>query len=92
MSEVGIDISKNTPKRVEEIKESMDLVFTVCGGAKEQCPVFKGARVIHVGFEDPPEITKGWSDEEKTMNIYRKVRDEIKTFVENIEQYIGGDI
>ena len=43
MSELGIDISQNQPQNVEQyISESFDFVITVCGNAKETCPVFTG--------------------------------------------------
>lgn len=43
MKEVGIDLSKNFPKMVDKfLNESFDYVITVCGNAKETCPVFIG--------------------------------------------------
>jgi arsenate reductase len=69
----------------------MDIVFTVCSDAHENCPFFPGGKVIHVGFDDPPRLTENETDEEKKREVYRRVRDEIRAFVENIEEYVGGE-
>lgn len=78
MSEAGIDISSHYPKDVNEfIDQSFDFVITVCDNAKETCPVFTGKveQRVHIGFEDPADA-KG--TEEEVINVFRKVRDEIK--------------
>lgn len=78
MAEKGIDISLQTPKSVEHfLQESFDYVITVCGGAKEVCPVFTGnvKQRLHIGFEDPADATG--TDDEKLI-VYRKVRDQIE--------------
>lgn len=78
MQEMGIDISEQKPKNVDQyLSESFDYVITVCDNAKETCPVFIGnvKKQIHIGFEDPAEA-KG--TQEEVIKIYRKVRDEIK--------------
>ncbi len=84
MREVGVDISSHTSKRPEQIGVSFDVVVTVCDSAHESCPIFHGARVVHVGFEDPPRLAKGTSTPELAMVHYRRVRDEIRTFVESL--------
>lgn len=77
MKEVGIDISKHTPRHVNEyLSETWDFVITVCGGAKESCPFFTGSvkNRMHIGFDDP------WSargTEDYVLSEYRRVRDEI---------------
>jgi len=78
MKEIGIDISNNYPKDVEQfINQSFDYVITVCDNAKETCPVFIGkvGKQLHIGFEDPAEAT---GTEEEILSVFRKVRDEIK--------------
>lgn len=78
MAEIGIDISKQKPKPVDNyLSTPFDFVITVCDGAKEICPVFTGKvnKRLHIGFEDPADA-KGANDE--VMLVYRKVRDEIK--------------
>jgi arsenate reductase len=56
MAEVGIDISAHTSKTPAALGMRFDVVITVCDSAHESCPVFPGARVMHVGFEDPPKL------------------------------------
>ncbi len=78
MKEIGIDISDQTPKNVELfIQETFDYVITVCGGAKESCPVFTGKVLhrLHIGFDDPAEAR---GTEEEIIQVYRRVRDEIR--------------
>jgi len=77
MIELGIDISENYPKNVEQyLNDEFDYVITVCDNAKESCPVFTGVvkHRIHIGFEDPA-LAKG--TEVEILNFYRKIRDEI---------------
>jgi SAM-dependent methyltransferase len=85
MAEVGIDISTHASRRPEEIGVSFDLVITVCDSAHDACPVFPGARVMHVGFDDPPRLAKGARDDEEAMPHYRRVRDEIRAFIESFD-------
>lgn len=84
MAEVGIDISKHLSRRPEDIGVAFDVVVTVCDSAHESCPVFPGARVVHVGFDDPPRLARGTESEDEAMQHYRRVRDEIRAFVETI--------
>ncbi|MGN7613376.1 arsenate reductase ArsC [Magnetococcales bacterium HHB-1] len=91
MAEAGVDLSDHYSKTVDQLDvERFDVVFTVCGHAHEHCPYFPGGQVIHVGFEDPPKLTADMDDEEEILAIYRRVRDEIRTFVENMDQQITG--
>ena len=91
MNEIGIDISDGTPEDVDKyINESFDYVITVCGNAKETCPVFAGEvkNNLHIGFEDPAEAT---GTEDEVMGVFRKVRDQIKDgfhkfYIENIKK------
>ena len=77
MAELGVDISQNKPKSVDEfLNQEFDYVITVCGGAKESCPAFVGKvkNTIHIGFEDPAEAT---GTEEEIIQQFRIIRDEI---------------
>jgi arsenate reductase len=79
MAEVGIDISKNSPKHVDEyLNDQWDYVITVCDDANETCPFFIGKvkHRLHMGFEDPSHAT---GSDEFIMSEFRRVRDEIKT-------------
>jgi arsenate reductase (thioredoxin) len=78
MKEVGIDISREHTKSVDDfINNSFDYVITVCDHAKETCPVFTGkvSHRLHIGFDDPAEAT---GTEEDVLAVFRGVRDEIK--------------
>lgn len=78
MKEVGIDLSQNYPKMIDQfLSNSFDFVITVCDNAKETCPVFLGkvGKLLHIGFEDPAEAT---GTDEEVLSVFRKVRDEIK--------------
>jgi arsenate reductase len=89
MKEVGVDITVQESKTTEELPDiTMDIVFTVCSDAHENCPYFPGGKIIHFGFDDPPRLTKDMTDEEEILFEYRKVRDEIKEFVNNIDKHI----
>lgn len=86
MAEVGVDISDYRAKSVDEVLDvGLDYVVTVCDGAHETCPIFPGRVVIrHVGFEDPPALAQNASSEEEALDIYRRVRDEIRVFIETL--------
>lgn len=86
MAEAGVDISKHYSKTLADIGQAeFDYVVTVCGHADENCPVFPAkTRVVHVGFEDPPKLTKHLPDGEDKLAVYRRVRDEIRRFVEGM--------
>jgi arsenate reductase len=82
MAEVGVDISRHKSKRPEHLGVPFDVVVTVCDSVREACPVFPGARVVHVGFDDPPRLASGAVSQEEAMIHYRRVRDEIRSFIE----------
>ncbi|MCF4145147.1 arsenate reductase ArsC [Dethiosulfovibrio acidaminovorans] len=90
MAEAGVDISGHRSKSVTEFFDSsMDLVITVCDKARGTCPVFPGdAETIHVGFEDPPALAREAQSEEEALGFYRRVRDEIKAFVEGLPEIV----
>jgi arsenate reductase (thioredoxin) len=81
MREVGIDISGHRSKSAGEFTgQQFDYIITVCDNARETCPVFPGhAERIHQSFEDPP--APGTADPETTMAVFRRVRDEIKEWL-----------
>lgn len=90
MKEVGVDISGHQSTLVDELSEvKMDLVFTVCSDAHENCPFFPGGKVVHVGFDDPPRLTKEMDSEEEILSVYRRVRDEIKEMILKHEDLKG---
>jgi arsenate reductase len=90
MAEVGVDISGHKSENVADLLHiPFDYVITVCGHANEHCPLFPGkAKVVHVGFDDPPKLATQVTGEEDKLNCYRRVRDEIKAFIETLPEQL----
>lgn len=84
MKEAGVDISGQSSKLADSLNDvPLDVVITVCVHADENCPTFlTKAKVVHVGFDDPPKLSREAATEEEALNHYRRVRDEIREFVE----------
>ena len=90
MNEAGVDISTQFSKVTDELpKENFDYIVTVCDAAKEACPFFPGGKIVHVGFQDPPRLTKDMTDEKEIMKVYSKVRDEIKDAIQKLPTLLG---
>lgn len=88
MAEAGVDISGQHSKRVDTLLDvPFDYVVTVCGHANETCPRFPGrATVVHQGFDDPPKLAQGATTEEEILAPYRRVRDEIRNYIERLPE------
>jgi arsenate reductase len=88
MAEAGVDISGHVSKNVDTLLGvPFDYVVTVCGHANENCPFFPGsAKVVHVGFDDPPALAKRVEGDEVKLDCYRRVRDQIRAFVETLPE------
>lgn len=94
MAEAGVDISGQYSKLVTDLPPDLDIdvVITVCDHARESCPYFPGnVKRIHAGFDDPPALAEGLADPEAVLNCFRRVRDEIRKFVESLPQSLGLD-
>ena len=93
MSEAGVDISAHQSTNVADFSDiDFDYVITVCGYADEHCPVFSGdAVVIHKGFDDPPKLAADAETDEERMVHYRRVRDEIRAFVETLPESLQSN-
>jgi len=77
MNKLGVDLSNNYPKMVDEfIDRNFDYVITVCGDAEENCPIFTGKvkTHLHIGFEDPDKVI---GTKEEILSEFRRIRDEI---------------
>jgi len=86
MQEAGIDISSHRSEHLEAFdSKSLDLVVTVCGKADQACPLPTETRRLHFGFDDPPALAKTLDREEEILDCYRRVRDEIRSFVEKLD-------
>jgi len=86
MAEVGVDISRQRSKHVNDVKGiPFDYVVTLCDQAQEACPVFPGGGTrVHVGFDDPYTLAEGVQSDAEKLTVYRRVRDEIRDFVESL--------
>jgi arsenate reductase (thioredoxin) len=82
MGELGIDISGQRSKGVEEFAgQGFDYVLTVCDNARESCPVFPGRAVtIHRSFDDPAALQ---GSEGERLAVFRRVRDEIREYLKS---------
>jgi len=89
MREIGIDISGNSSKTIDELGTFVpDSVITVCDHANESCPVFPGqVERIHAGFDDPPKLASAAASDEDAMPHYRRVRDEIGAFIRDFPRF-----
>lgn len=86
MAEAGVDITAQHSKHVEELEGIVfDYVVTLCGHANETCPVYPSSTtIVHVGFDDPPKLAKDANSDDEAMGHYRRVRDEIRDFVQTL--------
>jgi arsenate reductase (thioredoxin) len=92
MAEVGVDISHHRSKNIVEVKHlPFDWVITVCDAANESCPLFPGqVKRFHVSFDDPPKLAKNAATEEEALAHYRRVRDEIREFVDKLPDVLNN--
>jgi len=89
MAEAGVDISSQHSKNIAELMDvPLDYVVTMCGHANETCPMWLdgNAKVVHVAFDDPPKQAKAARTEEEALDCYRRVRDEIRAFIETLPE------
>lgn len=86
MSEVGIDISEQRSKSVDEFAgQQFEFVITVCDNANQQCPMFPGkSERIHWSIDDPA-VAEG--DEEQQLSVFRRVRDELR---KRLKQFVAA--
>ena len=86
LDEIGIDISSHTSKHMNDfLNQDIHTVITVCGNADQECPTYPGQfHRHHWGFEDPAHAE---GSEDEVMEVFRKVRNEIKLV---FEAYAAG--
>ena len=91
MAEAGVDISNQVSKTVAELPHAnFDYVVTICDNARESCPVFPArVRLLHRAFDDPPRLAREAHSEEEALGHYRRVRDEIRNFVETLPESLS---
>ena len=88
LREDGLNVDKASSKQLEDVTEPIHLIISVCSSAEAQCPATPGRKRLHYGFDDPPGITKDWDREEDVLAVYRRVRDEIKTWIKDLPQWL----
>jgi arsenate reductase len=93
MAEAGVDIAGHRSTLVDYVMDvDFDYVVTVCGHAHETCPMFPGTvKVVHVGFDDPPKLAENAASDEEALSHYRRVRDEIKAFVQTLPETLKDE-
>ncbi len=86
MAEAGVDITTHYSKTLTDLRGvDFDVVFTVCDNANQTCPTLPArTRVLHAPFDDPPKLAANVGDETEKLECYRRVRDEIRQFVESM--------
>jgi arsenate reductase len=96
MKEIGIDISGQRSKSVEEYQDMIfDLAVTVCDRARQACPICstelrlpsrspRAKEVINMSFEDPAAATGSQAEQ---LQAFRRVRDEIKYKIGGLEKW-----
>jgi arsenate reductase (thioredoxin) len=91
MQEAGVDISRQNSKKAGEIETiPFDFVITLCSHADENCPVFNcTTTVLHFGFDDPPKLAQNAKTEDEKLFHYRRVRDEIRAFIETLPEALS---
>jgi len=92
MAEKGVDISGYKSKHIDSFAGiKFDYVITLCENARETCPFFP-ARVkhVHFAFDDPQRLASMEQVEEEALKHYRRVRDEIRSFVEKLPDVLTG--
>ena len=90
MKEIGIDISNQTSKSIdEELLKKMDVIITLCDNAAESCPwTPPEIRRIHWSLQDP---AKAEGTDEEILNEFRRIREEIKERVSNFVKEVKFD-
>ena len=94
MEERDVDMTDQKSKTLDDLPNlEFDVIVTLCGHAHETCPFFPGpVRRVHKGFDDPPSLTAGLSNEEDILAVYRRVRDEIRDFVAGLPQSLDNTL
>ncbi len=93
MGEAGVDMSAHRSQNIDEFDlDSFDFIITVCDHAHESCPmVVSGCRLIHKSFDDPPRLSLALREEDEILACYRRVRDEIRTYIQSLPDYLAKE-
>jgi arsenate reductase len=90
MAEAGVDIREQRSRTIGQLgRTDFDWVVTVCAAADEHCPAFPGAaRRLHHGFDDPSKLARDARTEDEALAPFRRVRDEIRNFIETLPRQL----
>lgn len=90
MAEAGVDISGHMSKHFSELQNiKFDYVVIVCDDAHEKCPLYPAkTKTIHVAFDAPPRLAKNAKSPEEALQIYRRIRDQIRDFIKTLPDAI----
>ena len=94
MTEAGVDISDQSSKTTDAVRDvPFDYVITVCGHANEMCPIWLSdkAKVVHNGFDHPSKLARVTTNKEEALRHYRRIRDEIRRFVQKLPGNLPGE-
>lgn len=81
MQEIGVDLSGRRSSKAAELSDvHVDFLVTLCDRAKKVCPLFANCGIsFHKGFPEPLSLPQ---DREARLAAYRKLRDDIRAWVE----------
>ena len=84
LKEIGIDISSYKSKIIDlRDLNKFDLVITLCGDAKDKCPILdKGVKHIHWELADPAKFT---GNDSEIMFNFEKTRDLILNHIKELK-------
>ncbi len=92
MAEAGVDITKQYSKHIDELNGvAFDYILAVCDKAANECPISPAEvkRINHC-FADPPQLALHAKTEEEALVFYRRVRDEIRGFIEGLPETLAN--
>ncbi|MCT4412058.1 arsenate reductase (thioredoxin) [Leuconostoc falkenbergense] len=84
MAEDGVDISKQYSKLIDlQYFNTSDVIITLCGDAKDKCPMIPAqTKSLHWPLSDPAQ-TKGTIEEQ--LQEFRNIRDQIKALITELK-------
>ena len=91
LKEIEIDISSYTSKTIELSRlNDFDIIITLCGDAKDKCPILdKSVKHIHWGLDDPAKFR---GDDLEIMSNFGKTRDLILSKIKELKMNLDKGI
>lgn len=84
MAEDGVDISKQYSKLIDlQYFNTADVIITLCGDAKDKCPMIPAqTKSLHWSLSDPAQA-KGTIEEQ--LQEFRNIRNQIKELITELK-------